>query len=87
MLCTLNIICANISRKLVPKYDVEECWEEVERGRGRGVGVAGVKERVRKGASHRTNRSHPLKEITRRSVEHCTPHADGAGLNELGWSQ
>lgn len=42
MLCTLNIICANISRKLVPKYDVEECWEEVERGRGRGVGVAGV---------------------------------------------
>ena len=24
---------------------------------------------------------------TRRSVEHCTPHADGAGLNELGWSQ
>ena len=25
--------------------------------------------------------------ITRRSVEHCTPHADGAWLNELGWSQ
>ena len=24
---------------------------------------------------------------TRRSVEHCTPHADGAWLNELGWSQ
>ena len=22
---------------------------------------------------------------TRRSVEHCTPHADGAWLNELGW--
>ena len=26
-------------------------------------------------------------EGTRRSVEHCTPHADGAWLNELGWSQ
>ena len=25
--------------------------------------------------------------LTRRSVEHCTPHADGAWLNELGWSQ
>ena len=25
--------------------------------------------------------------VTRRSVEHCTPHADGAWLNELGWSQ
>ena len=24
---------------------------------------------------------------TRRSVEHCTPHADGAWLNELGWAQ
>ena len=24
---------------------------------------------------------------TRRSVEHCTPHADGSWLNELGWSQ
>ena len=24
---------------------------------------------------------------TRRSVEHCTLHADGAWLNELGWSQ
>ena len=24
---------------------------------------------------------------TRLSVEHCTPHADGAWLNELGWSQ
>ena len=24
---------------------------------------------------------------TRRSVEHCTQHADGAWLNELGWSQ
>ena len=24
---------------------------------------------------------------TRRSVKHCTPHADGAWLNELGWSQ
>ena len=24
---------------------------------------------------------------TRRSVEHCTPHADGVWLNELGWSQ
>ena len=24
---------------------------------------------------------------TRRSVEHCTPHTDGAWLNELGWSQ
>ena len=24
---------------------------------------------------------------TRRSVEHCTSHADGAWLNELGWSQ
>ena len=24
-------------------------------------------------------------EKTRRSVEHCTPHADGAWLNELGW--
>ena len=24
---------------------------------------------------------------TRCSVEHCTPHADGAWLNELGWSQ
>ena len=24
---------------------------------------------------------------TRRSVEHCTPHADGAWLNEVGWSQ
>ena len=23
---------------------------------------------------------------TRRSVEHCTPHADGAWLNELGHS-
>ena len=28
-----------------------------------------------------------LHHITRRSVEHCTPHADGAWLNELGWSQ
>ena len=27
------------------------------------------------------------KRETRRSVEHCTPHADGAWLNELGWSQ
>ena len=27
------------------------------------------------------------KEETRRSVEHCTPHADGAWLNKLGWSQ
>ena len=26
-------------------------------------------------------------ETTRHSVEHCTPHADGAWLNELGWSQ
>ena len=26
-------------------------------------------------------------ELTRRSVEHCTPHADGAWLNKLGWSQ
>ena len=25
--------------------------------------------------------------LTRRSVEHCTPHADGALLTELGWSQ
>ena len=25
--------------------------------------------------------------LTRRSVEHCTPHADVAWLNELGWSQ
>ena len=25
--------------------------------------------------------------VTGRSVEHCTPHADGAWLNELGWSQ
>ena len=25
--------------------------------------------------------------VTRRSVEHCTLHADGAWLNELGWSQ
>ena len=24
---------------------------------------------------------------TRRSVEHCILHADGAWLNELGWSQ
>ena len=24
---------------------------------------------------------------TRRSVEQCTPHAVGAWLNELGWSQ
>ena len=24
---------------------------------------------------------------TRRSVDHCTPHADGTWLNELGWSQ
>ena len=24
---------------------------------------------------------------TRRSVEHCNPHADGAWLNELGWSR
>ena len=24
---------------------------------------------------------------TRRLVEHCTPHVDGAWLNELGWSQ
>ena len=24
---------------------------------------------------------------TRRSVEHYYPHADGAWLNELGWSQ
>ena len=24
---------------------------------------------------------------TRCSVEHCTPHADGAWLTELGWSQ
>ena len=30
---------------------------------------------------------HQSKERTRRSVEHCTPHADGAWLNELGWSQ
>ena len=29
----------------------------------------------------------PVKMETRRSVEHCTPHADGAWLNELGWSQ
>ena len=29
----------------------------------------------------------PLDILTRRSVEHCTPHADGAWLNELGWSQ
>ena len=29
----------------------------------------------------------PGKNKTRRSVEHCTPHADGAWLNELGWSQ
>ena len=29
----------------------------------------------------------PTTEGTRRSVEHCTPHADGAWLNELGWSQ
>ena len=28
-----------------------------------------------------------LNNQTRRSVEHCTPHADGAWLNELGWSQ
>ena len=28
-----------------------------------------------------------IKCATRRSVEHCTPHADGAWLNELGWSQ
>ena len=27
------------------------------------------------------------KKETRRSVEHCTPHADGAWLTELGWSQ
>ena len=26
-------------------------------------------------------------EETRRSVEHCTPHADGVWMNELGWSQ
>ena len=32
-----------------------------------------------------TNKS--LTNTTRRSVEHCTPHADGAWLNELGWSQ
>ena len=25
--------------------------------------------------------------VTRRSVEHCTPHVDSAWLNELGWSQ
>ena len=24
--------------------------------------------------------------VSRCSVEHCTPHADGAWLNELGWS-
>ena len=29
----------------------------------------------------------PKTNETRRSVEHCTPHADCAGLNELGWSQ
>ena len=29
----------------------------------------------------------PTTEGTRRSVEHRTPHADGAWLNELGWSQ
>ena len=29
----------------------------------------------------------PVKRKSRRSVEHCTPHADGAWLNELGWSQ
>ena len=29
----------------------------------------------------------PTTKRTRRSVEHCTPHADGAWLNELGWSQ
>ena len=29
----------------------------------------------------------PIPLTTRRSVEHCTPHADGAWLNELGWSQ
>ena len=28
-----------------------------------------------------------IQKSTRRSVEHCTPHADGAWLNELGWSQ
>ena len=28
-----------------------------------------------------------LQLATRRSVEHCTPHAVGAWLNELGWSQ
>ena len=31
--------------------------------------------------------NHSCTYITRRSVEHCTPHADGAWLNELGWSQ
>ena len=25
--------------------------------------------------------------LTRHSIEHCTPHADGAWLTELGWSQ
>ena len=29
----------------------------------------------------------PVTYRTRCSVEHCTPHADGAWLNELGWSQ
>ena len=29
----------------------------------------------------------PIPLTTRCSVEHCTPHADGAWLNELGWSQ
>ena len=28
-----------------------------------------------------------LQKRTRRSVEHCTPHSDGAWLNELGWLQ
>ena len=41
-----------------------------------GIGGRGVI----KMASAKINR------LTRRLVEHCTPHADGAWLNELGWS-
>ena len=29
----------------------------------------------------------PALGLTRCSVEHCTLHADGSWLNELGWSQ
>ena len=61
----------------------------------------GRRERMRKGAivssssQGMTSWSSSIKNVcaigeqnvTRCSVEHCIPHADGAWLNELGWSQ